>query len=278
MKQTNPILTSPRVWEIDACRGFRILTVLALHLYATVDEFCIDGYYHIDSYRYVNLTDPLHIWFDWGADGVIYRSFLPEGILNAWCYFGIAILFIICGISCTFTKDPWRRILKLYAAGFFISAFTFGLYLFTGLENCFIRFGAIFCYAACLTIYHAFLEKKSDRFLILLAVPCLIAGYYIMFHPIYSYYPLLYPFGIREYGVKASEYFPIFPYLGWVLLGVVFGRRFYPERKSLLPFPKLEMISRPLQWAGRHSGAVYLAHIVIYPVVFLAIGYLFDLL
>lgn len=278
MSQTESTLQKQRVWEIDVYRGFRILTVLALHLYIAVDEFCIDGYYNIDSYAWVNITDPLHFWFDWGEDGVIYKSFLTERIIAIWTYLGIAGFFVISGVCCSLSKNSWNRILRLFAAGGFISVFTFAVYLLTGEEQRFVRFGAIFCYASCHLIYEAFLKKRSNKFLIVLAVPILIAGYYLQVHPVYSYWAVLYPFGIREYGVLAGEYFPILPYLGWVLLGVVWGRKFYEEKKSLIPLPVADRLTRPLQWLGRHSGAIFVGHVVVYTVAFCGIGYLFDLL
>lgn len=270
-------LRGERVWEIDAYRGYRMLLLLILHLYIVVDEFCIDGYYNIDSHAFVDMLDPLHVWFDWGEDGIIYKSMFTDRILADWTAVGIAGFFIISGICCSFSKNNMNRIIRLFAAGGFISAFSFGIYKLTGEEERFIRFGAIMCYAFCHLIYYAFLEKRSNRCLVILAIPILILGYAMQRNPIYSHVSLLYPLGVREYGVSASEYFPVLPYLGWVLIGVVLGRKYYKEKKSLVPFPAAARLTRPLQWLGRYSGVIFVVHIVIYTVVFYGIGCLFDL-
>lgn len=277
MKQKARILQMQRVWEIDAYRGFRILAMLALHLYITVDEFCINGYYKIDSYAYVNFSDPFHFWFDWDENGIIYRAFLNYELLDIWTTLGVIGFFIVSGISCTFTRDNFSRSIRLLIAGYGISALTYGLYLWTGNEDCFIRFGAILCYAYCHLIYAAFLEKRSNKCLIALSALILVLGYYLKYNPIYSEWSILYPFGIREVGLNVGEYFPIMPSLGWVLLGVVWGRKFYPEKKSLIPSPIMERLTRPLQWCGRYSGILYMVHMVAYPAVFLGIGYIFHL-
>ena len=87
-----------RVWEIDALRGFLILLVLCNHLNVAVEAFCINGVYsNFDSYAWANATDPLHFWFDWDADGVIYKEdsknlHVPGGRFIFY-YFGIVLHF-----------------------------------------------------------------------------------------------------------------------------------------------------------------------------------------
>lgn len=276
MKQTT-LQKRERVWELDALRGLLILCVLCTHLYLTVEAFCIDGYYNIDSYAWVNLTDPLHFWFDWGEDGVIYKAFLTEQIRDTWIRAGVDGFFVISGISCLFSRNNLYRGLKLLAGALFISAFTKLLTVWTGNPIWFIRFGVLHCYAYCHLIYYFFLEKRSDKVLLLVAAPVLAVGYYLRFFPVHSDFALLYPFGIYQNGVVANDYWPILPMLGWMLLGVVAGRHLYRERKSLFPDSVVKKATRPLRFFGRHSGVIYCGHIVLYTMVFCGIGYLFHL-
>ena len=267
-----------RVWEVDALRGIMILCVLATHLYYCVDAFCINGYYNIDSYQWVEATDPLHFWFDWGEDGVIYRAFLNPTLISLWVRAGVDGFFVISGIACMFSRDHIKRGVKTLAGGLFIAAFTFGLWKWTGDPTRFIRWGVLMCYASCQLIYAFFLENKSNKTLLLIAAPVFIIGYFLHFHHVESSFALLYPFGIYETGGVGSDYWPILPMLGWFLLGVVLGRKYYPEKKTLLPYALLDRLTKPLQWFGRHSGVIYVGHIVIYTVLFCGIGYLFKLL
>ena len=254
-----------------------IIGVLCFHLYYTVDSFCINGYYNIDSYAYVNATDPLHFWFDWGEDGVIRRAFLTETIRSNWIKCGVDTFFVISGISCLFSRDNLQRGLKLLAGAMFISAFTKLVAVWSGEPVRFIRFGVIHCYAYCHLIYYFLLEKRNSKSLLAIAAAVLAVGYYLRWNPIYSNSALLYPFGIYEQGAAGSDYWPIFPMLGWMLLGVVIGRRHYADRCSRWPEHPLATWTRPLQWFGRHSGKIYIGHIVVYTVGFCGAGLLFHL-
>jgi len=63
-------------------------------------------------------------------------------------------------------------------------------------------------------------------------------------------------------GFSSTDYFPLIPWTGIFLLGSVFGRLFYKERKSLLP--KLDAkYTKPVEYVGRHALFVYILHQVI---------------
>lgn len=276
---TNCKITKERVWEIDALRGMLILLVMAGHLYWTVTAFCINGYYNIDSYAWVNATDPLHFWYDWGADGIIYKAFLSDTIFVIWgeeCI--VNTFFILSGVACVFSRDNFKRALKVLAAGLFMTVFTFVLWQLTGDPSRFIRFGVLMCYASCQLIYIYFFEKRSNKTLLIAVVPIFVIGYFLRYHGLTIHSPLLYPFGVGEFGDQSSDWWPIFPMLGWLLLGVVIGRKFYGEKKTLWPNDIAMRITRPLQFLGRHSGVIYIGHILIYTAVFCGIGFLFGLL
>lgn len=272
-------LACSRVWEIDALRGLLILCVLATHLYYCVDAFCINGYYtNLDSYAYVNATDPLHFWFDWGSDGIIYRAFLTDKIRLTWIRLGVDGFFVVSGISCVFSRNNLNRGLKMLAGAFFVSGFTKLLAVWSGDPTQFIRFGVMHCYAYCHLIYYFLLEKRKSRTLLLVCIPVFLVGYYLRYNPVYSDLSLLYPFGIYETGAVSTDYWPILPMLGWMLVGVILGRRFYSEKKTRWNSKLVMKITRPLQWLGKYSGPIYLIHIVAYTAAFCGIGYIFGLL
>ena len=268
-----------RIWEIDALRGSMILILLCYHLYYTVWAFCINGYYHIDSYQYVNKSDPLHFWYVWGEDGIIYMKFLTPFIREMWRVITVDTFFIISGISCMFSRNNLKRAFLILGAGVFIAVFTYGLSVWTGDPTRFIRFGVLYCYAGCQLIYCFFLEKRSNETLFFIAAIALAIGYYLRYHGVPPMrLPIFYIFGVPQIGDQSSDYWPLLPMLGWFLVGVVFGRKYYSEKKSLIQSPLVEKISRPLQWLGRWSGVIYVSHIVIYTAVFCGIGYIFGIL
>ena len=267
-----------RVWEIDALRGALILLVLCNHLNITVENFCIDGgYKNFDSYAWVNITDPLHAWFDWSADGEIISSPVVVTLRKYLTDPVVGIFFVVSGISYKFSRDNLKNGFRLLCGAVFISVFTKLLTLYTEEKLWFIRFGVLHCYASCHFIYYFLLDKRSNKALLAIAMLSLVVGYYLKFNPVYSDLALLVPFGIREEGTLLWDYWPVFPMLGWFLIGVVLGRKYYGEKVSLFPTQGSKKWHKPLQFLGRHSGLIYCGHMVVYSLVFIGIGLIFNL-
>ena len=266
-----------RVWEVDAVRGYLILWVLFYHLYFTVYEFCINGGYRIDPYYYVAMTDPLQIWFSIDALGEVSLGIVPafaqKYLQPAW----VNVFFVISGISCIFSRNNLKSGIRLLFGAAFISLFTKLLAVFTGDETQFIRFGVLHCYAVCHLIYYFLFENRKDKYLLLGAGISLLIGYYLLLNPVNTNYAILVPFGFYEYGVHMRDYWPVFPMLGWFLIGVVMGRHWYKDKKSRFANLEDKKWHRPLRFLGRYSGLIYCGHMVIYTVVFLSIGYIFQL-
>ena len=268
-----------RIWELDALRGFLILAVLIDHLVCTVQAFCINGYYNIDSYRYVCISDPLRCWFYWGDDGIIHLREWTAFLIDHCTFPSVNTFFIISGVCCLLSKNNLRRSLITFAAGLFVAIFTKGLAIWTGDPTRFIRFGVLLCYAFCQFAYVFFFEKIDSKWLLLCIVPIFIIGYYLRYVGVAPMrLPIFYIFGVPQIGDQSSDFWPVFPMLGWFLLGVVLGRKVYSERRTLVPNKWAEKLTRPLQWMGRRSGIIYVSHIVIYTALFCGIGYLFHLL
>lgn len=268
-----------RVWEIDALRGYLILWVLIFHFNITINAFCINGYYNIDSSAWARVTDPLGIFFTYNDEGVLSSASWVITFRDMFTSPGVSVFFILSGISCVFSRNNLKRALKVLAAGLFIAAFTFGLSVWTDDPTRFIRFGVLMCYACCQLIYVYLLEKRSNETLFFVAAPVLAIGYYLRYRGVEAMrLPIFYIFGVPQIGDQSSDWWPIFPMLGWFLLGVVIGRKYYSEKKTLLPNRTADKLTRPLQFLGRHSGVIYIGHILIYTAVFCGIGYLFGLL
>ena len=267
------------MWEIDALRGYLILGMLMYHLYFTIKAFMINGYYNIDSYRYIEFTDPLHFWFTPLADGTFEISAFPRFVIEYLQPLGVDTFFVISGIACMFTRSGKKSVLRLFIAALIVAAFTYGLSLWTGDPTRFIRFGVLMCYAFCHLIYEFLLKKRSNEFLFIIASISFVIGYYIRYHGVPAMrIPIFYIFGVPQIGDQSSDFWPILPMLGWFLLGVVIGRKYYSDKKTLLPYKWPDKLTKPLQFLGRYSGIIYVSHIVIYTVVFCGIGYIFHLL
>lgn len=277
LHQNSNELEKKRVWEIDAIRGFLILSVLAYHLYMTVEAFCINGYYNISSVDYVKFTDPLLFWFQINEAGEISRSLFPKFAVKHMQPLWVDMFFVVSGISYRFSRNNLRGGFRLLLGATFVSGFTWLIELLSGDGGQFIRFGVLHCYASCHLIHYYLLEERSNKALLLTAAVSLVVGYYLKFNPTFSDFALLVPFGIRERGTLLRDYWPVFPMLGWFLIGAVLGKRLYPEKKTLFPGQTDRKWHKPLCFLGRYSGLIYCGHIVIYTVVFVGVGWVFNL-
>lgn len=270
-------LKRPRIWELDFLRGIMVLCILAWHLYFTVDAFCINGYYtQLDSYAYVNATDPLHFWFDWKEDGVIYANFDLFGLRDYVIRMGVATFFMISGISCTLSRNNLKRSLLQLVAAYIVSLFTYAMGVYANEMPLFIRFGVLHCYAYSRLIYLYLFRDRSNRTLLISAVAVILLGWWIAHNAFLSDSMWLLPFGVQQRGVPSTDYWPIFPGLGWLLLGVVLGRTVYREKRSLIPWGD-RWGTRWLQRLGQYSGHIYFFHIFVYTAVFMSIGWIFHL-
>lgn len=75
--------------------------------------------------------------------------------------------------------------------------------------------------------------------------------------------PLLVWLGIRYIGYRTLDYFPIFPWLGVMLIGVALGNIIYPSVKKVLIKKKPNAIANTFCFLGRHSLLIYFLHVIV---------------
>ena len=66
-----------------------------------------------------------------------------------------------------------------------------------------------------------------------------------------------------------GDYLSLFPYVIALFLGVIFARKFYKNKSSLT---KKAAWERPICFLGRHTLIIYVAHEVIFTLIFMGIG------
>lgn len=225
-------MTKARIWELDAIRGFCILCVIIIH-------FVFDLRY------FAGLKIQLP---------TIYLFIQNNG----------AVLFIlISGICATLGSRSFRRGCIVFICGLCISAVTYGMITLKMADSdAAIHFGILHLLGVCMILY-PLAKRISTPVLSLFGLCLTVAGYLLL----RQYYELpqqlhwLFLFGIRYSGYVAGDYFPLLPYSGWFLLGIVLGRLLYPNRKTLLPhFNAQAAPLRFFQYCGRHSLFIYLVH------------------
>ena len=220
-----------RIWELDAFRGICILGMVIVHL--TFDLV----------YLYGTLT--------LGAFG--------DALYNIVTQWGGVLFLLLSGICVTLGSHPVKRGLLVFSCGMLCTLVTAGMY-FLQLQSAdiIIYFGVLHCLGVCMLLWP--LMKKLPLWLLAVLGAIIIAlGFY--FQTILLDTPFLIPFGILYPGFSSSDYFPLFPNLGFFLLGAVLGKTVYRKQQSLLPGinPDFFLI-RFFRLCGRYSLIIYLLH------------------
>lgn len=224
-----------RIWELDAARGFCIFCMFFVHLFFDLVSF---GFIHVHR-----------------------NNFLIRFFFDGW---GGALFFVISGISATLGSRSVKRGLLVACCALLVSAVTIGIDLIGFSRGMGIYFGVLHCLAVCMVLWPLFRktealgEKKQLLVLGLLGVLFVAAGLwmrqYILPHNFLMAIGLRGPLG-------SGDYFPVFPYLGFFLLGAVVGKTLYKTRESRFPnVSQRNVFVRFFCWLGRHSLPVYLIH------------------
>lgn len=220
--------SKPRIWELDALRGVCILCVIVVH-------FLFD----LSFFGGLSLTLPA--WY----------VFLQE--------YGGTIFVVLSGVCVTLGSKSVRRGLIVFACGMLITAVTYGMYrLGMSGADVVVKFGVLHLLGVCMLVYPAF-KKLPPAMLTVLGLVIAITGYAIRGVVVPQHW--LFPLGLTYEGFTSSDYFPLFPQLGYFLIGAAIGKTAYREKKTLLPgsFQKTG-IARFFCWCGRQSLFIYLLH------------------
>jgi len=245
-----------RFWEIDMLRGVAIVMMVIFHLL-----------WDLWSFRIM-------------PDLVLYAGF--------WKYFQrtTAISFLILvGVSLTVSyrrerekaggaQSAWEKFLRR------------GLRIF-GIGLCFTIFGMVSGYAnvdigyvdigilhligiAIMVIYPLLGYRWINLILWVLFV--IVGGFVQRIELSHNW--LVY-FGLHTSNYYPLDYFPIFPWLGVVLLGVFLGNTFYGKHGRMILLPDWGELPpvRLLRFLGRHSLIIYVIHQPLMIAILYLLGY-----
>ena len=260
-----------RVWELDALRGLAILLVVWDH---TMFDMGSAFYYQ---------------WINSGSDLLYGLATFARDYLNSelrvygWPVF-VFIFFLVSGMCTSFSKSNFLRGLKLAVVAIGISVVTYYGQEEFGLYGIFILFGVLHCMSVCILFYAIielvlkliFGKLKGYNYLrggvmLALAVAFLVVNY--------TYNVTLVDVARDNLGIVATsewtglfffvkgewwtaDYFPLFPFIGFFMLGAGLSAFLYPKKKSLLP--KLNgKWNAFLTYPGRHSLFIYVVGQVV---------------
>ncbi len=249
-KGKRPAAVSQRFWEIDMLRGVAIIMMVIFHL----------------------------LWDFWSF------RIMPDIILYAgfWKYFQrtTAITFLLLvGVSLTISyrheqkkahgqKPAWR---KFFLRGLRVFGIGMVFTLFGWLSGFgYVHIGILHLIGLAIIVSYPLLEYRWTN-LILWAIFVVIGGYVLRTPLDHNW--LLY-LGLHRPDYYPLDYFPIFPWLGVVLLGVFLGNTFYGKygRIVLLPDWGDLLPVRLLRFLGRHSLVIYVIHQPLMLAILFALG------
>jgi uncharacterized membrane protein len=172
---------------------------------------------------------------------------------------GSVTFVVLSGLCVTLGSRSVRRGAIVFGCGMLVTAVTYGMYLFGFHHSIIIYFGVLQCLGACMMLWPLF-KRLPWWALTVLGVGFVALGLWLASLPGIDGHWLMI-FGLPDRYFSSSDYFPLFPNLGFFLLGAAIGRTAYRKKETLLP--KVDENSAPvrfLQWWGKNSLFIYLAH------------------
>lgn len=169
-----------------------------------------------------------------------------------WYYIGkiAAILFIVVsGVSSNFSKNKMKNAVKLLGYGILVSVATYFVF-----KDMYVRFG-ILHFLAIMTLSSIFLNRLN--LLSLFLIQSFSLFFYILSERIRIDTFWLIPFGFKYYGFTTVDYYPIFPYIIFYILGIFIYRFIYSKGKRILQF---EIKSNIIELVSKKSLAIYILH------------------
>ena len=232
--------TSSRFIELDIMRGIAIALMIFLHLLWDLDYFGIVPLNH-QIYQFQEAVPPVF--------------FLLVGIC------------LVVGKNKNLSKTPQEQ--KKYDKHLILRGlkiFGFGMVI-TIVTSIFmpdrpIIFGVLHFIGLSIILSIPFIRLKYNN--ILFASLIILAGFVIGQYPTENPTVFHLVIGLHQANVWSYtiDYFPLLPWFGVMLVGIVFGNILYKDNKRRFYLPDLSKYKSfaTLSWVGKHSLAIYLLH------------------
>ena len=187
---------SNRIFEIDLLRVLAILFMLIFHTA-----------YDLNAYAGIHIDCSTGIF---------------EMIGNIS---GLLFIFV-SGISSGLSRNTNKKAIKLLIIAMIISIVSYIIF-----GESYIRFGILHLLSVCL-LTNIILKNLSSGMILLIAFLSLIAGE--IFKGIVLPVTFLIPLGIVYDNFQSIDYYPVFPYVSYYILGIFIYKTFYHKGKKLI--------------------------------------------
>ncbi len=226
-----------RFWEIDFLRGVAVILMIVFNYAFTL--------------RYFNVFVVDAGWAFWWL--------FPRVIASIFIFLAGVSLILSYSRSKIKGREVYKKFifrgLKTFSYGLLI---TFVTWLFFPKE--FIIFGILHFIGLSIILSMLFLNIGRNK-TIFFALLFIAAGIYLQGFVFDS--PWLLWLGFMPHNFQTFDYFPLMPWFGVVLLGILTGNLLYPKGRRCFRFYDKISIAEPLCLIGRHSLLIYLLHQIV---------------
>lgn len=255
----------PRVWEMDLFRG-------ALMLFVTLDHVVNFGF----RLGFFDFKTPAMIWF---TDNVL-RVYLDSSFRVGIQPFGLFIFSFLSGISCSFSDSSLKRTIKMVVlCGVYMGVFALLHVLVPDLVSSYFIFNIINVLTICVLTWDFFDLIKLPtwvRTVIGLVIGAVGLTYYFSYFvrgTAYIENEVLALLVYNRHALQLVQNFePLFPHMGFFILGGVLGGIVYSDKKSKTKSETCILPLRPLAIMGKNSLVTYL----FLPVILLALVFVIE--
>lgn len=263
--------SSQRIWELDFLRGVCVLLMV-------FDHFMYDIGFMFDS-----------AWIATGKESIIKivelaKSYIDDSTLRSTTQHIVVWIFaVLCGISCSFSRSNLKRGVQASIIAGIITIVSYFM-------DTTIKFGILHMFAVAILLWW-FIDTICCHNKLFTAGICMFVGIMIItmnegfmvtygenqqaFTTTNDYYFI----GRFMLGGSSNffsgDYYPIFPTVGYMLIGSTLGVLIYPTKKSLLPHLGKYDWYKPFAFWGKIAIWVYALHQVVVVVLLAIISFIF---
>ena len=248
-----------RIWELDFLRALAFILMVFDHF--TFDLAVLETTLWWDK-------DP-HFLTSLCNFAIAYRN--SDFSMFIRIAFISGIFIFISGICGNLSRNNFKRGAKLGIIAILLTLVTLVFSKITGIDIT-IWFGILHLLSVGMLLTPLFM-KMPKIVNIILAVIIIILGIYFETITVTENFPkILMIFNFKT--VSSADYYPIVPFLGIYILGLVIGSLIYKNKESLFPNTETKYIS-PFLFIGKHSLFFYFAHQIILFIIIYILGLLF---
>ena len=280
MSESPAKIKKERVWELDFIRGFCVLLMVFDHF-----MYDIAGIYGKAWYEYAVETGASNAQFLYDFWQSARNYFFYSGLRGVVEPLVVIVFCIVCGISCSFSKNNLKRGIEVLICAILIFAVT----SFLG-EDMTIRFGVFQMFSVailswCIIYYSCKKDMKKTAViagiigLIMVIINYILMSIYNNNNQAFATDSNWYFIGQFMVGgsksLPTADYQPIFPYVGFMFIGSALGPFLYKNKKSLMPWLGKYDWHAPISLWGKIALWVYISHQIVIAVLLSIISYLF---